>query len=92
MIRPRRDFGVGLAMAGRQARPTNRDAAGVRNRVTSPISVTKIAAHGRTDPVDRLDRLIAAIVAQRAVDLAFEHRDFPVIDLDQIAQRLDPHA
>ena len=38
------------------------------------------------DPIECLDRLIARVVAEALVDLAFEHDDLTVVDLDQIAQ------
>ena len=39
---------------------------------------------GAPDPVDRLHRLIATMVTQMAVDVALEHDDLAVVDLDQV--------
>jgi hypothetical protein len=33
-----------------------------------------------------LDRLVATIVVQELVDPAFEHGDFAIVGLDQVAQ------
>jgi hypothetical protein len=42
------------------------------------------------DPVDRLHRLIAAVVTEMLMDVPLEHPDLTVVDLDQVAQRLHP--
>jgi hypothetical protein len=46
--------------------------------------------HGGAYPVDGLDRPVAGVVAQPPIDLGLEHGDLPVVELDQIAQRLHP--
>src|SRR5512140_2646391 len=44
----------------------------------------------RTDAVDGLDRLIAAMVLEMQVDVALERRDLTVVNDDQLPQRTDP--
>ena len=61
-----------------------------RNRVHVTDLGDQDRGHGRADPVDRLDRPIAAMAAQPAADLRLEHRDLTVVELDQVTQRLDP--
>ena len=59
-----------------------------RLRGPEPRDVTDLSDEDRRDgspyPVERLDGLIATIVAQLVVDLTFQHDDFTVIDRDEI--------
>jgi hypothetical protein len=45
---------------------------------------------GATHAVDGLDGPVADVVSQPPVDLGLEHGDLPVVDLDQVPQRLHP--
>ena len=64
-----------------------------RRRGSEPGDVPDLSdqdrGHRGADPVDGLDRPIADMTAQPFSDLALEHRDLAVVELDQISQRLD---
>ena len=82
--------GVGLAAAVGSARPTSTAAAALAKRVTSPISATNTAASTGPTPRDLLDRLVAGMALEAAVDAGVALADLAVVELDQVAQRLDP--
>ncbi len=44
----------------------------------------------RPDTVDGLDRPVTVMVLELAVQLALDHGQLPVVDLEQVPQRLDP--
>jgi len=81
--------GVGLAQTRRQPGPRAQPP-----RVVEPADVTDLGdEHGGedgTDTAQRLDRLVAGMPLQPAVDAGVALTDLPVIQLDQVAQRLDP--
>ena len=76
---------VGLVMLGCKASPRTQ-----RGSVAETVHVTDLGdqdpRHGRADPVDLLDRPIAAVAAQPVIDRPLECRDLSVVDVDEIAQ------
>ena len=61
-------------------------------RPTSPISATKTAPSTGPDPGDGLDGLVAGVAGEALGDVALEHLDLAVVDLDQVPQRLHPQG
>jgi hypothetical protein len=81
--------GVGLAQTRRQPGPRAQPP-----RVVEATDVTDLGDEHRrqdgTDPAQRLHRLVAGMTLQPAVDASIALADLPVIELDQVTQRLDP--
>jgi hypothetical protein len=71
------DLDVGLAVAGGEPGPRTQ-----RLRVSEPRDVADLGHHDRRDHFPH---------ARDGVDLPLEHGDLSVVDLDQVAQRVDPH-
>jgi hypothetical protein len=80
---------VGLAQPGCQPGPRAQPA-----RVVEATHVTDLGdehrAQHRADAAQRLHGLVAGMALQPAVDAGVALADLAVIELDQIAQRLDP--
>src|SRR5215216_2047765 len=80
---------VGLAQTRRQPGPRAQPP-----RVVEAADITDLGdEHGGqdgTDAAQRLDRLVAGMTLQPAVDARIALADLAVIQLDQVAQRLDP--
>jgi hypothetical protein len=77
--------GVGLAQTRCQPRPRAQP-----SRVVEPTHVTDLGdehrAQHRPDPAQRLDRLVAGMALEAAMDPGVALSDLTVIDLDEVAQ------
>jgi hypothetical protein len=87
-MRSAHDFGVGLAMTGRQPRPRAQRLRGAEASHVTGLG-DEDGRDGAAHAGEGLDRLIPGVVAQLLVDETPEHRHLAVVTLDQIAKRLD---
>src|SRR5919106_6866978 len=79
------DLGVGLAVAGGEARPRAQVPS-----VREPTDIADLGDHDRggdaTHAVKGLDRAVTLVVSQASVQLAFDHGPLALVALEQAAQ------